>query len=207
MGTGRHVLTFPINHGAVLNLVAFVTTDKDWPDYSRSTLPATREEAIKDYEGFGPNVMKLLEIVEPSLDIWGIFNLENELKAYNKDKIIVMGDAGHATSPHHGSGAGFCIEDAAIMATILSDPAVTGAPGTIEAAFAAYNAERKSRTQWLVNHSRRQGDLYEWNLKDIGNDFSRIEQEITAANYYIETMDVHELCEKATRKLHEKLAN
>jgi salicylate hydroxylase len=195
----------PINYGTVLNLVAFVTTDKDWPDYSRSMLPATREEAIKDFKGFGPNVMKLLEMVEPSLDIWGVFHLENELKAYNQDKIVVVGDAGHDTSPHHGAGAGFCIEDAAIIATILSDPVVTGEPRTIEAAFASYSAKRKLRTQWLVNHSRRQGDLYEWNVKDIGNDFSSIEQEITAANFYIEAMDVGELCDKVTKTLHDKL--
>jgi salicylate hydroxylase len=150
--------------------------------------------------------MKLLELVNADLDIWGIFNLENELKAYNKRKLVVMGDAGHATSPHHGSGAGFCIEDSAVMATVLSDPAVTGAQGTIEAAFEVYSSERKSRTQWLVNHSRRLGDLYEWNIPEIGRDFGKIEQEIIASNFYIEAMDVHELCQKAVRRLHEKLS-
>jgi salicylate hydroxylase len=189
MGTGRHVLTFPVNHGETLNLVAFATTPNDWPDYSKSTLPAKREEAIRDFQGFGPNVMKLLNLVKPDLDIWGIFDLGgNPLKAFNKGKICVVGDAAHATSPHHGSGAGFCIEDAAVLATILADPAVTGAKGTIEAAFETFNAERRTRTQWLVQHSRRQGDLYEWNIKDVGTDFDLIEQEINAANFYIEAM-------------------
>jgi salicylate hydroxylase len=205
MGTGRHVLTFPVNHGETLNLVAFCSTDKDWPDYSQSTLPAKREEAIKDFQGFGPNVMKLLEMIKPDLDIWGIFNLEHPLDTYNKGKICVMGDAAHATSPHHGSGAGFCIEDAAVMASILADPAVTGAPGTIEAAFETYTAERKLRTQWLVMHSKRQGDLYEYKIPDVGNDLTKIEQEITASNFYIEAMDVHELCSNATKALHKRL--
>ncbi|KAF2666441.1 FAD/NAD(P)-binding domain-containing protein [Microthyrium microscopicum] len=204
LGTGRHVLTFPVNKGATMNLVAFCTTEKDWPDYTKSTLPAHREEALKDFEGFGPNVMKLLEMVKPELDIWGIFNLEHELEAYNKGKFVVVGDAGHATSPHHGSGAGFCIEDAAIMATILADPSVTGSPGTIEAAFEAYNTERKVRTQWLVQHSRRQGNLYEY-LGEVGRDFNKIEQEITANNFYIEGTDVHGLCSKAIETLQQEI--
>ncbi|KAE9963671.1 hypothetical protein BLS_009083, partial [Venturia inaequalis] len=135
------------NHGTTFNLVAFVTTPNPWPDHSKSTLPAHRSEAIKDFQGFGPNVMKLLDLVQPDLDIWGIFDLEHPLDTFCKGKICVVGDAAHATSPHHGSGAGFCIEDAAVMASILEDPLVTGAPGTIEKAFQTYSKERKVRTQ------------------------------------------------------------
>jgi len=115
MGTGRHILTFPVNHGETLNLVAFVTTLNDWPDYSKTTLPAKREEVTKDFQGFGPTVMKLLNLVKPDLDVWGIFDLgEHPLKTFAKGRMRVMalmGDAAHATSPHHGSGAGFCIDD------------------------------------------------------------------------------------------------
>lgn len=184
MGPGRHVLTFPVNHGEILNVVAFVTNDKDWPDHSKSTLPAHREEAIKDFEGFGPNVMKLLHLLKSDLDVWGIFDLgAHPLASYTKGKICVVGDAAHATTPHHGSGAGFCIEDAAVFASILADPKVT--KDTIAQAFEIYGVERRQRTQWLVQHSRRQGDLYEWSH---GKDFDMISQEITAANFYIEAM-------------------
>jgi salicylate hydroxylase len=64
---------------------------------------------------FGPTVMKLLNLVKPDLDVWGIFDLgEHPLKTFAKGRMRVMalmGDAAHATSPHHGSGAGFCIDD------------------------------------------------------------------------------------------------
>jgi hypothetical protein len=49
------------------------------------------------------------------------------------------------SSPHHRSGTGFCIENAAVIATILADPLVTGVPGTIEVAFETYTVERKVR--------------------------------------------------------------
>lgn len=149
--------------------------------------------------------MKLLDLVQPDLDIWGIFDLENPLDTFSKGKICVVGDAAHATSPHHGSGAGFCIEDAAIMASILEDPAVTGAPGSIEAAFQTYSSERKVRTQWLVEHSKRLGDLYEGNIPEVGRDFGKMEREIVASNFYIERMDVKELCEIAKKDLQKRL--
>lgn len=149
--------------------------------------------------------MKLLELVQPDLDIWGIFDLEHPLDTFSKGKICVVGDAAHATSPHHGSGAGFCIEDAAVLASILEDPTVDGAPGTIEAAFQTYSSERKVRTQWLVEHSKRQGELYEGNIPEVRRDFGKMEREIVASNFYIEGMNVNELCEKAKINLKKRL--
>lgn len=91
------------------------------------------------------------------------------------------------------------------MASILEDPAVTGAPGTIEAAFQTFSLERKVRTQWLVEHSRRQGDLYEGNIPEVGRDFGKMEREIVASIFYIERMDVNELCERAKADLRQRL--
>jgi hypothetical protein len=67
MGTGSHVLTFPVNMGQILNVVAFHTTKDDWPDSSRLTAPATREDALRDFSGFGPTVTKLLQLVRPNM--------------------------------------------------------------------------------------------------------------------------------------------
>ncbi|EME41619.1 hypothetical protein DOTSEDRAFT_73887, partial [Dothistroma septosporum NZE10] len=112
MGPGGHMLTFPVNHGKTLNLVAFHTTEEDWPDYQHLTRPAKREDALRDFEGYGRDVRNLLELCQPNLDIWAIFHLgENPVPKYNDGSIVLIGDAAHATSPHHGAGAGFCIED------------------------------------------------------------------------------------------------
>jgi len=69
MGPDGHVLTFPVNHGGILNIVAFRTTSDEWPDAQRLTRPATREDLLRDFEGYGPNVMKLLNLTEPNLDV------------------------------------------------------------------------------------------------------------------------------------------
>lgn len=69
MGKGGHMLTFPVNHGQTMNIVAFRTTKKDWPDHSRLTAPATRDDALRDFEGFGYTVTRLLELSQEKLDI------------------------------------------------------------------------------------------------------------------------------------------
>lgn len=69
MGKGNHVLTFPVNHGQVMNVVAFHTTDEPWKDSSKLTAPATRDDALKDFAGFGDPVTKLLSLAKPQLEI------------------------------------------------------------------------------------------------------------------------------------------
>jgi salicylate hydroxylase len=68
MGQNCHALTFPVNHGATLNLVAFVTDNKDWPSGTRLTLPATREDILYDFRNFGPNVSRLIGMIKGKPD-------------------------------------------------------------------------------------------------------------------------------------------
>lgn len=68
MGPSCHALTFPVSHGATLNLVAFVSDDKEWPDEGRLTLPATREEIFYDFREFGPNVSRLIAMINDKPD-------------------------------------------------------------------------------------------------------------------------------------------
>lgn len=69
MGPDGHVLTFPVNHGKTLNIVAFRTTQDEWPDTQRLTKPAERKELLRDFEGYGHSLIKLLELTKPDLDI------------------------------------------------------------------------------------------------------------------------------------------
>ena len=76
MGHGRHVLTFPVGRreqGRLLNLVAFVTdSNESWPskDARSLTLPATRDDALRDFEqgGFGLTIQKLLRLTKDKMD-------------------------------------------------------------------------------------------------------------------------------------------
>lgn len=67
---------------------------------------------------------------------------------WHKGRIVLLGDAVHATTPHLGQGAGMAIEDSLVLAEELARA------DTIEDAFAAYRARRIDRCRYIVEASR-----------------------------------------------------
>ncbi|RAL16224.1 FAD-dependent oxidoreductase [Aspergillus homomorphus CBS 101889] len=205
MGPGGHMLTFPVNGGKTLNIVAFHTNPDDWADYPRLTRESTREEALRDFEGYGPNVINLLKLTESDLSVWAIFDLnDHPVPTYHKGRVAISGDAAHATSPHHGAGAGFCIEDTAVLASLLQDERVQS-HRDLEAVLAAFDASRRERSQWLVRSSRFIGDCYEWRAEGVGRDFGKIEEEIVRRNAVIADLDIPRMVEEARQELGRRL--
>jgi salicylate hydroxylase len=96
-----------------------------------------------------------------TLSQWAIFNLEDHpVSTFTKGRLYISGDAAHATSPYYSAGAGLCIEDSAVIAELLADPQVR-TQDDLNAVFATFNAQRRSRGQWLVQSSRWVGDCYD----------------------------------------------
>ena len=62
-------------------------------------------------------------------------------------RVVLLGDAVHATTPHLGQGAGMAIEDAIVLADEL------GRHETPEQAFAAYRDRRFERCRYIVEES------------------------------------------------------
>ncbi|MFI6907924.1 FAD-dependent monooxygenase [Nonomuraea sp. NPDC050394] len=67
---------------------------------------------------------------------------------WHKGRVVLTGDAAHATSPSAGQGASQAIEDAVVLARCLRD-----APDH-SAAFAAFEADRRVRAERVVSYSR-----------------------------------------------------
>ncbi|MFI6499946.1 FAD-dependent monooxygenase [Nonomuraea typhae] len=67
---------------------------------------------------------------------------------WHRGRVVLTGDAAHATSPSSGQGASQAIEDAIVLARCLRD-----ASGHREA-FAAFEAERRERAERVVAYSR-----------------------------------------------------
>ncbi|GLK45976.1 MULTISPECIES: FAD-dependent oxidoreductase [Novosphingobium] len=66
---------------------------------------------------------------------------------WHKGRVVLLGDAVHATTPHLGQGAGMAIEDALVLAEEL------GRSDAPEAAFAAYRERRYERCRYIVEKS------------------------------------------------------
>lgn len=124
----------------------------------------------------------------------------------NKGRVLISGDAAHATSPHKGSGAGMAIEDSAVLAELIADDKVHSL-ADLETAFAVFDEVRKERGQWLVRASRRAGDLYEWRAEGVGCDFKKIEDEINSSNAVIAEVDVRRMAQEAKEVLQRRLGS
>jgi salicylate hydroxylase len=183
LGPDAHVLTFPVAQGAFLNVVAFVTDAKAWP-HDKLTATTTKTEVVQCFARFGPTVRKLMALVPDTLNQWAVFDtLDHPAHTYVKDRLVLLGDAAHASSPHHGAGAGCGIEDAAALSTLLA-AAVRDIQADsrhdktayLHAALEIYDTIRRERASWVVESSRFVGELYEWQT-NAGSDTDKCERE------------------------------
>jgi 2-polyprenyl-6-methoxyphenol hydroxylase-like FAD-dependent oxidoreductase len=67
---------------------------------------------------------------------------------WHRGRVVLIGDAVHATTPHLGQGAGMAIEDSIVIAEELQRQ------GYPESAFAAFRARRIDRCRYIVEQSK-----------------------------------------------------
>lgn len=212
------MLSYPVAHGTILNVVAYCSSSDDWPSESQLVLPATKEDLLRDFEGFRLSVLRILDKTEKldrvsthvmcakttdiltNIEQWAIFDLgENPVRTFAKGRVCIIGDAAHAASPHHGAGAGLCIEDAAVLSSLLGHDTVQGG-ADIEPAFSAFNRSRRERAQWVVQKSRRAGQLFE-RQTEIGSDFNKMFEELEATLPRIWDYNIEEAIKTASMEL------
>ncbi|WP_268903559.1 FAD-dependent oxidoreductase [Herbidospora solisilvae] len=70
---------------------------------------------------------------------------------WSNSRMVIVGDAAHATSPSSGQGASMAIEDAVVLARCLRDHDVPDA-------FAVYERLRRARVERIVAQGKRNGD-------------------------------------------------
>ncbi|KAI0017063.1 mannitol 1-phosphate dehydrogenase 2 [Xylariomycetidae sp. FL0641] len=190
LGYHGHIITFPIAHGTIMNVVAFRSRDA-WtsPDW---VVRATKEEMLADYEAWGPMATALVSAMEKP-DIWALFNHEPAPTYYSTNpRICLVGDAAHASTPHQGAGAGMGIEDCYILSNLIAEAKDLAG---LDKAFKAYDEIRRPRTQKLVETSREASTLYDFELK--GDDLDAIEQDMKQRMGWIWDIDLPAELEKA----------
>ena len=198
LGLDAHALTFPVAMGTVLNVVAFVTDPKEWEAKGgKFTAPATKSEAVEAFSAFGPAVRAVIDLLPDEFDKWAIFDTrDHPVPTYVHGRLCLAGDAAHAAAPHHGAGAGFGVEDALVLATLIE--AAGGKSGLsktemVRAMLATYNDVRYERTQWLVDSSRVVGELFEWQDPHCGSDPEKFGREIEWRSHWIWDYDVEKM--------------
>ena len=194
IGYGGHVLTFPIDKGNTMNVVAFRTkSDCEWD--GEWIKHASKEEMRADFVGWSDDVHAILDTME-KCDKWALFDHPPAATFHREGRICLIGDAAHASTPHHGAGAGMAIEDSYLLSGLLSD---VYDKSELEIVFATFEAMRKDRTQRLVRNSRDQTAIYDFQAQGIEDDIRKIAEDLPNRWDWIWDHDVERELEDAKR--------
>ncbi|KAI0469710.1 hypothetical protein GGR56DRAFT_668452 [Xylariaceae sp. FL0804] len=166
VGPSAHLLHFPVSGHSMLNIVAFTAEPGNWPlrdgdgdggsangdngpRRNNMTAPATRAEVSAAFEGWGPTVRRLVNLLPDQMDKWAIFDAyDHPAPRYARGRVCIAGNAAHASAPHHGAGAGIGVEDALALCTLLEMVAAAAQQGgggggaataLVDRALAAYS--------------------------------------------------------------------
>ncbi|KAF4588988.1 hypothetical protein EYR40_010544 [Pleurotus pulmonarius] len=156
-GKNKHIVAYPIAQGRFINVVAYCSDqhtegtvyDRPWK------VAVTKDELRHEYETWEHEVAC---IDAPTK--WAIHSLR-PLPTYVSSRVALIGDAAHAMTPHQGAGASQAIEDAYVLAALVSDPRCT--VSSIPEVLRIYNDVRQPFANHVQEASRLQGLCYELN--------------------------------------------
>lgn len=145
-----HVYNGPIGIGLVpINkqlMYMFVTTpEPDNPFYPREGIAAVMRDKLS---GTAPAIQAMADQITDDDGV--VYRPLESIMLYgdwSKGRIVLLGDAVHATTPHLGQGAGLAIEDSIVLAEELDRAE------SVEAAFTAYRDRRFERCRYIVESS------------------------------------------------------
>ncbi|MGR6317616.1 FAD-dependent monooxygenase [Micromonospora soli] len=117
-----------------------------YADETGGTPPADPLARLRDlFGGYGGPVPDVLDCLE-SVHV-GVTD-EVELGRWFHGRVLLVGDAAHATAPTLSQGAAMALEDAVVLAESLT------ATSSVDAALIAYESRRRPRTRWVRDRTR-----------------------------------------------------
>ncbi len=150
MGPGRHVVSYPLRGGSLVNLVAIEErahgTDEGW------MMEGDPAELRGGFDGWCPEVTELVGAVDRAF-LWGLYDHE-PLADWARGRVVMIGDACHPMLPFLAQGACMGLEDAYVLARVLHT-----AP-SIEAGLAEFVALRRERAERVQRAAARNGWVY-----------------------------------------------
>lgn len=150
-GPGRHFVHYFVSRGQSLNFVAVVPSQTARVESWSSE--GSRDELLAEFEGWHPTVQGLIRRAE-RIHRLALYD-RDPLPRWTAGRVTLLGDAAHPMLPFQAQGAAQGIEDAVVLARCLSRAA-----GDPRVAFAAYERQRRPRTDRVQEVSRRNGKLF-----------------------------------------------
>tara|TARA_R110000850_G_scaffold2592_23_gene12279 strand:+ start:626 stop:1789 length:1164 start_codon:yes stop_codon:yes gene_type:complete len=150
MGAGRHLVSYPLRGGDLVNLVA-VEERENWAaeGWNHADDPAHLRAA---FAGWGGMAGRMIEAVT-ALTLWGLHR-HPVAPVWQQGGVALLGDAAHPTLPFLAQGANMALEDAWVLADCVTRGGVAALP--------AYEAARKPRVTRVIKAA--EGNAWRFHL-------------------------------------------
>ena len=143
--------------------------------------------------------MQLLDT--PDLAGWAMYDTQ-PASTYTRNRVAILGDAAHATTPFQAQGAEQAIEDALVISTVLSKVTTLE---QIPKALMAYNQVRRPRSQRIVETSRDAGKLVSMMTEGVGEDLDKIREQLKTRMNWIWKRNMNSQTKEAVELFEESL--
>jgi 2-polyprenyl-6-methoxyphenol hydroxylase-like FAD-dependent oxidoreductase len=121
--------------------------------FDKADLPRLMRERIARFGGFIGALRE--QIVDPEEVVYRPMEVILVPRPWHKGRVVLIGDAAHATTPHLGQGAGMAIEDSIVLAEEIAKP------GAVEDALQRFGERRWERCKYITERSIQVG---EWEM-------------------------------------------
>ncbi len=140
LGRGTSFLTIPIGRGSLYC----------YCDGPPGAAELSARELLAGYAEPVPGLIdRLDEATAGAAVVQGGPIEEVDLRSWSRGRVLLVGDAAHATSPNMAEGAAMALEDAIVLAECL-----TSAPD-VTAGIALFQHRRRPRTDWVREQTHR----------------------------------------------------
>ena len=150
LGPGAHVVHYPIDGGATMNLVAMIEETLHFDGWAS---PGEASDLLPFFSDWSDDVYGLLELPE-SWHKWTVMRMD-PLQSWGEGPVTLIGDAAHPIEPFMAQGGATAIEDAAELGNALA-----AQPDNAVAALRSYEAARQARARRIQVASHERGVIY-----------------------------------------------
>ena len=137
IGSGRHIVQYPVASGQLINIVACVDTSVTEEEQWQGKSPEM--DFCESFSDWCPQVIQLISQAQDALR-WGLYE-RPVLDSWALSRATLLGDSAHAMLPSLAQGAVMAMEDADQLAISLAEQTDT------VAALQEYQSKRISRSR------------------------------------------------------------